>query len=290
MPLGNLTSQFFANLYLNELDQFVKQKLKAKYYVRYVDDFIILHKSKRKLEFYQEEIDNFLENNLLLKLHPDKSKILKLQKGINFLGFRIFYYQKLIRKANLNKFHRKFNNLKKEYRRGQIDREGVIEKFEGWTAYISNADTYKYRRQITREFNKHFPLVSQTKINNKKVQKNITKKIREASYQYSTQKTLQLLRKGLNIERIAEKRDIKISTVYEHLVKLIKHRQISLYKLLPRNKIFKIRSKIKTKKDTLKEIKERLNDDLITYNEISLVLASFKRNKKRKRFSPNTNR
>ncbi|MEK6900379.1 MAG: reverse transcriptase domain-containing protein, partial [Nanoarchaeota archaeon] len=74
MPLGNLTSQFFANVFLNELDQFVKHKLHVKYYLRYVDDFVILHKSPHILHKYMGEIDNFLLNYLALELHPDKSK------------------------------------------------------------------------------------------------------------------------------------------------------------------------------------------------------------------------
>ena len=63
MPLGNLTSQFFANVYLNELDYFVKHNLKAKYYVRYVDDFVILRNSKGQLKIWKEEIDKFLKEN-----------------------------------------------------------------------------------------------------------------------------------------------------------------------------------------------------------------------------------
>ena len=64
MPLGNLTSQFFANVYLNELDYFVKHKLKAKYYIRYVDDFVILHTSKKQLEDWKQQIDKFLKEKL----------------------------------------------------------------------------------------------------------------------------------------------------------------------------------------------------------------------------------
>ena len=80
MPLGNLTSQFFANVYLNELDQFVKHKLKTKYYIRYVDDFVILHSSKEQLENWKKEIEIFLNEKLKLELHPDKSKIINLSK------------------------------------------------------------------------------------------------------------------------------------------------------------------------------------------------------------------
>ena len=73
MPLGNLTSQFFANVFLNELDQFVKHKLKVKYYIRYVDDFVILHNDKQTLETYKEKINNFLKT-IKLELHPDMHK------------------------------------------------------------------------------------------------------------------------------------------------------------------------------------------------------------------------
>ena len=89
MPLGNLTSQFFANIYLDELDQFVKHELKARYYIRYVDDFVVLHHSRNILEEYKIKINKFLSGNLNLGLHPDKSKILELGNGIGFLGFRI---------------------------------------------------------------------------------------------------------------------------------------------------------------------------------------------------------
>ena len=76
MPLGNLTSQFFANIYLNELDYFVKHELKAKYYIRYVDDFVILHESKEQLQVWKEKINAFLRIKLKLELHKDKSKII----------------------------------------------------------------------------------------------------------------------------------------------------------------------------------------------------------------------
>ena len=103
MPLGNLTSQFFANIYLNELDYFVKHKLSAKYYLRYVDDFVILHESKEQLEKWKEQIQTFLEENLKIELHKDKSKTISLSKGIDFVGFRNFYYFRLLRKRNIRR-------------------------------------------------------------------------------------------------------------------------------------------------------------------------------------------
>ncbi len=90
MPLGNLTSQFFANIYLNDLDYFVKHSMRAKYYIRYVDDFVILHNSKEKLEIWKEQIDSFLKEKLKLELHKEKSKVIPLKKELTLLALGIF--------------------------------------------------------------------------------------------------------------------------------------------------------------------------------------------------------
>ncbi|MEK6860247.1 MAG: RNA-directed DNA polymerase [Nanoarchaeota archaeon] len=147
MPLGNLTSQFFANVYLNELDYFVKHKLKAKYYIRYVDDFIILHSSKKQLEIWKEEISKFLGDKLKLELHPEKSKIISLSKGIDFVGFRNFYYYKLLRKRNVCGIRHKIKMLK----RNKISYEKFIESFQGWEAYAKWADSYCLLDKLIKE-------------------------------------------------------------------------------------------------------------------------------------------
>ncbi|MFA4880817.1 MAG: reverse transcriptase/maturase family protein [Candidatus Doudnabacteria bacterium] len=87
LPIGNLTSQFFANVYLNELDQFAKHRLKCRYYFRYMDDIVILHQNLDQLLFWREQIDEFLQDNLALKLHPKKQIIQPVKNGINFLGY-----------------------------------------------------------------------------------------------------------------------------------------------------------------------------------------------------------
>ena len=104
LPLGNLTSQLLVNIYMNKFDQFVKHKLKTKYYIRYVDDFVILHESEEQLKIWKKEIEDFLRSNLKLELHPNKSKILVLNRGVNFLGFRIFPKHKILRKSNIKNF------------------------------------------------------------------------------------------------------------------------------------------------------------------------------------------
>lgn len=282
MPLGNLTSQFFANVYLNELDQFVKHKLKAKYYIRYVDDFIILHNSKKILRLFKEKIDEFLRIKLNLELHPDKSKILNLNQGISFLGFRNFYHHKLVRRKNIRKFEKKFFKFKELYKKEIIEREKVIESFEGWLAFITHANTYKYRKHLIRTLNKHFPIEKQKEITNIKKHENHIKKTEASKLQFSTQKTLCLFTKGLSIAKISKVRNIKQATVWEHLANLVEFNQLSIWKLLSKEKIIKILKAIKKDTDKLKEINNRLDPYQATYDEINCVLSYHKNRNKKK--------
>ncbi|MEA3329960.1 MAG: reverse transcriptase domain-containing protein [Nanoarchaeota archaeon] len=281
MPLGNLTSQFFANVYLNELDQFVKHKLQAKYYIRYVDDFVILHNSKDQLKKWKKKIDIFLKEKLDLELHPNKSQILKLEKGIKFLGFRIFNHHKLLRKSNMKHFERKLNQMKIMLEENLLNREEIVEKLEGWLAYAVNGDTHKYRIYIVQNFNRLFPVDKTISIKNKKKYFNFLKKVDESELEFSVQKTLLMFCKGMRIKDLAEKREIKEGTVWKHLINLIEHKQISVSQVLPNKKIKLIANKIYNKKDGLKIIKGRLKKQNISYDEIACVLASIKsKNKK----------
>ncbi|MBN2141739.1 hypothetical protein JW711_00260 [Candidatus Woesearchaeota archaeon] len=157
MPLGNLTSQFFANVYLNELDRYVKHTLKAKYYIRYVDDFVILDPSKCHLEELRTKINFFLKNNLILELHPDKSKILTIERGVTFLGFRNYYYHRLLKKSNIRKIRKKLMKAKLEYELKQANYDDAYNIFEGWSAHSKAANTYKLRKQTTKLFEWLFP-------------------------------------------------------------------------------------------------------------------------------------
>ena len=153
MPLGNLTSQFFANIYLNDLDYFVKHKLRTKYYIRYVDDFVILCSNKDKLKEYKEKIEKYLKN-LKLELHPDKSKIISLAGGISFLGYKLFYHYKLLKKGNITKFQNNLNKKLEVLESGGGDEERYKEIFSslhGWFGYAKWANTYKLRKSIIRK-------------------------------------------------------------------------------------------------------------------------------------------
>ena len=147
MPLGNLTSQFFANVYLNELDYFVKHELKIKYYIRYVDDFVILNDNKEILEFYKQEINNFLKNNLKIELHNEKSRIMQLKQGIDFLGFRHFYYYSILKKNKRRFLREKINLIIKEYKETN-NYERLMQKLEAILAHVENCDSFNLRKKL----------------------------------------------------------------------------------------------------------------------------------------------
>ena len=150
MPLGNWTSQFFANIYLNELDQFVKRELHATYYIRYVDDFVVLDKNSQTLQKYESRIKKFLLK-LKLQLHPNKCKITRLNRGTSFLGFRIFQYHKLVRQRNIRKIRNKINLLLDEYENNTAKAGIVLDVLQGWNAYAMQANTYQLRTQLTSD-------------------------------------------------------------------------------------------------------------------------------------------
>jgi retron-type reverse transcriptase len=103
LPLGNLTSQLFSNVYLNELDQFVKHKLKVKCYIRYADDFVILSENREYLEKMVKSISDFLQKELKLTLHPDKIFIKTLYSGVDFLGWVNFTNHRILRTKTKNR-------------------------------------------------------------------------------------------------------------------------------------------------------------------------------------------
>jgi len=148
MPLGNLTSQFFANVYLSELDYFVKHKLKAKYYLRYVDDFIILHRNREQLEGWKRQIDAFLRESLRIELHPDKTKIIPLGAGVQLLGFRAFFHFRILKKSNVRRVLGRLALFRAKYAAGEIEQRRILLSNSGWQGYAMMGNTYKLRQKI----------------------------------------------------------------------------------------------------------------------------------------------
>jgi hypothetical protein len=109
LPIGNLNSQFFANVYLNALDQYVKHELKCKYYLRYCDDFILLADNPEQLTRWQQKITTFLEQSLLLELNP-KQLLAPVSNGVNFLGYIVRRDYLLVRRRVVNNFKQKLRD------------------------------------------------------------------------------------------------------------------------------------------------------------------------------------
>ena len=148
MPLGNYTSQFLANVYLNGFDYFIKNKLKVKYYIRYVDDFVLLHNSIEQLELWKMAVNSFLKRKLHLELHQDKSKIINLINGISLLGFKVFYNYKLLKKSNVNQIKRNVKEWNCLLDNWELFDEKVEEKLQGWIAHAKHGNTYKLRKEV----------------------------------------------------------------------------------------------------------------------------------------------
>ena len=151
IPIGNLTSQLFANIYLNELDQFVKHQLRVRYYLRYMDDFLILDFDKRKLHQIKEEIREFLKNKLNLELHPKKANVFPIEKGIDFLGYRIFGIYRLLRKNTVKRFIKRMKVYQRKLRKGSMTEEKFNQSLQSWLAYAKFGNSWRLRESIFRK-------------------------------------------------------------------------------------------------------------------------------------------
>ena len=151
IPIGNLTSQFFVNFYLNELDQFVKHNLRVKFYIRYVDDFVILHPDKKYLHQIKNQIEFFLREKLFLELHPKKQRIFPADQGIDFLGFVIWANHCALRKSNKQTFKKKLKKLKKALIKREASEQEVLTSLTSWLAHCEHSRSFKLRATLFGE-------------------------------------------------------------------------------------------------------------------------------------------
>lgn len=131
IPIGNYTSQFFANIYMNELDQYVKHILKCKYYVRYMDDFIILLKTKQECIEIKKLIEKFIDFHLELKLN-DKSRYYPYSMGVNFCGYRTFTTHRLLRVSSKTKIKNNVKKWNKLWELNKLNTNQAIMSLNSW--------------------------------------------------------------------------------------------------------------------------------------------------------------
>lgn len=152
IPIGNLTSQLFANIYLNEIDQFAKHGLKEKYYLRYMDDFLFLSYSKKDLFQIKEKINLFLRENLKLTLHPKKANIFNVKNGIYFLGYRNFANYRLLKKDTVKRFIKRQKFYQKKLNQGLMSQKKFNASLSSWLAYAKFGDSWRLRKKILKTF------------------------------------------------------------------------------------------------------------------------------------------
>jgi RNA-directed DNA polymerase len=151
LPIGNLTSQFFANCYLNGLDHFVTETLGIKAYLRYVDDFSIFSDDRDRLTTLRPQIEDYLAD-LRLKIHPIKSQIFATSIGANFVGFRIFPHYIRVRSDNLRRSRLRWHRLKQAYDKGRVSHARVELSWQSWMAHLEHGDTWRLRNAITQHW------------------------------------------------------------------------------------------------------------------------------------------
>lgn len=144
LPLGNLTSQLLVNIYMNEFDQFVKHKLKAKYYIRCADDFVFLHNDKDILLELLPKVGDFLEERLKLTLHPDKVFIKTLDSGVDFLGWVHFPDHRVLRTATKRRMFKKLaENAKPAC-------AGMEETAQSYLGMLRHGNAFKLQEKVVQ--------------------------------------------------------------------------------------------------------------------------------------------
>lgn len=148
LPIGNLTSQFFANIYLNELDHFIKNNLCCERYLRYVDDFIILDKNKDNFKLLIPEIKIFLETKLDLQLHPSKIYLQDTRKGIDFLGYFVRSNYTLVRQKVVRRFKSKIYSISQESNLYIKGAKKMIPMINSYYGHFCHANSFRLRKNV----------------------------------------------------------------------------------------------------------------------------------------------
>ncbi len=148
LPLGNATSQLFANIYLNELDQFIKHKLRVKYYLRYCDDFVILGESWERLGELVVSIVRFLKENLKLSLHSDKIIIRKYHQGIDFLGYVSLPHYRALRTKTKRRMLKKITGRYQKLQQGLISKKSLNQSLQSYLGVLKHCRGYKIKQKI----------------------------------------------------------------------------------------------------------------------------------------------
>jgi RNA-directed DNA polymerase len=151
LPIGNLTSQHWANLYLHPLDLFIKQELHCGAYLRYSDDLLLFAAHKATLHHWRAEVIAFLQT-LRLTLHEEQAQVFPVKNGIDFLGWRLFPHYRRLRRDNVRHAIRRLRRQQVALARGELKAEQLTASVRAWVAHTAHGNTYQLRRRIMRRF------------------------------------------------------------------------------------------------------------------------------------------
>ncbi len=150
LPIGNLTSQIFANIFLDKFDWFIKKQLKIKYYFRYADDFAIVDQEPKHLECLVVLIEDFLNRELGLSLHPQKVEIRKFSQGVDFLGYVILPYYITLRTKTKKRMFRKIKENKVKLGQNLISKDFFRQSLQSYYGILQHCKGYNLKRKITK--------------------------------------------------------------------------------------------------------------------------------------------
>lgn len=151
IPVGSYTSQWFANIYLHQLDMFVKHELRVKRYVRYMDDWVLVFKSKEEAQQAFEKIKDFVKYELKLELNK-KTQIFPSKNGVNFCGYKIRSTHMKVRDDSKRRMKRKMKAFQRKYANGEMTLEEIKRSVNSWIGYASHADSYLLIQKMFKNF------------------------------------------------------------------------------------------------------------------------------------------
>ena len=152
LPLGNVTSQLFSNVYLHSFDEFVKRKLQLKYYIRYADDFVLVAYTKQELESFIPVIQCFLNDRLSLFLHRDKIFLRKWHQGVDFLGYVLYPHFTVLRTKTKRRIMAAFTQQIQKYRNGEIEKAKLDQTRQSYLGILRHCKGAKVRKQLNRAY------------------------------------------------------------------------------------------------------------------------------------------
>ena len=155
IPIGNLTSQIFGNIYLHEVDVYIKRVLKAKRYIRYMDDLLIISNDKQGLQQWKQQIIQFLHNELYLTVHPRKTRLFPARTGVEFVGYVIWRHKIRIRSSTVKLFKRRWKQLLRQYQQGLLSKDELREIFYSWVAHLSHASPRQANQLIKKLYSQY---------------------------------------------------------------------------------------------------------------------------------------